>query len=144
MISASMLPLYSGAKSAYSSQMALFGAAQPASSTAGHGSLALADRIGNSTMLTKSDKSGLMRLMATVEKFGGSNKDVLMAKVSAAASMSEMLNSNQGVTIEPFNAANSLELYRKHQSEIASDAVRVSPESEIKALFAGLQAQLSD
>jgi hypothetical protein len=143
MINASMLPLFSTANTGYSSQMALFGLNQTAAnSSSADATLALADRIGSSNGLSQSDKSGLMRLMATVEKFAGSNKDGLLQKVGAIASMTEMLNSNKGVSIDPFNPADSLELYWQQQSEVANAAVQIAPETEIKSLISGLKAQL--
>lgn len=142
MISASHLPLFSGAQNAYSSQLALFGAAKPTSSASG-GNLALADRIGQSQMLTKSDKSGLMRLMATVEQFGGGNKEALMQKVAAIATMSEQLNNAKGTAIDPFSAGETLRLYAKAQQSVATDAVHIAPESQIAAMLSHLQAQLS-
>ena len=144
MISSNFLPLFGGHKNAYSSQMALFGQASPSAAPANTPALALAERIGQSNMLTKSDKSGLMRLMATVEQFGQSNKEALMAKVSAIAGMTEMLNSNKGTQIEAFSAAESIKLYWKYQGNLANEAVQVAPETQIASMIAHLQSQLEE
>ena len=141
MISSNFLPLFGGHKNAYASQMALFAQAKPNAAPANTPTLTLAERIGQSHMLSKSDKSDLMRLMATVEQFGQSNKEALMAKVTAIALMTEMLNSNKGSQIEAFSAEESIKLYWEYQGNLANEAVQVAPQTQIALLIQNLEAE---